>query len=394
LQFYFEYLICKRKGVNTVSSPEELIDVVFSQRMNLGMSKNLNSYFLNKGSIESALSNVFINSNELKKTSDQFDEDYKSIVDENCEITEFTPLVRVYRMDKNDTFAVAYVEQFLMYKVKLKSGVPIRSDIPKEYLVPTDSNGAWVSATCNYFTVVMRKLNDIWKIDKIIDADEDVDSKKIGPLFASSGVNGFEDPPQEKLPLPKDIDEELREYSIGHISNFENVLTPQISPSPNRTSAAQYADSHWNNYNTNKYATFPNDCANFVSQCLYEGGWYLDWYNNGITEEGYPNNRSQEWHIDIGTTNASLSWIQADTLEVYVRGNMDYMNRTAPPPFGGEAGSSVNHVDSYMKGRIGDLVTLDQNSNGSPDHVGIIVAFRSDGVPLVDAHNNDRYHVS
>ena len=71
---------------------------------------------------------------------------------------------------------------------------------------------------------------------------------------------------------------------------------------------------------------------------------------------------------------------------------MDYMNRTAPPPFGGEAGSSVSHVDSYMNGRIGDLVTLDQNSNGSPDHVGIIVAFRSDGVPLVDAHNNDRYH--
>ena len=118
----------------------------------------------------------------------------------------------------------------------------------------------------------------------------------------------------------------------------------------------------------------------------------MDWYNNGVTEAGYPNNRSQEWHIGIGTTNASLSWIQADTLEVYVRGNMDYMNRTAPPPFGGEAGSSVNHVDSYMKGRIGDLVTLDQNSNGSPDHVGIIVAFRSDGVPLVDAHNNDRYH--
>lgn len=221
------------KAVNIVSSPEGLIDFVFSQRKNLGMSQNLNSYFLNKGSVESALSNVFIYSNELKKTLDQFDEEYKSIVDENCEITECTPLVRVYRMDKNDTFAVAYVEQFLMYKVKLRSGVPIRSDIPKEYLVPTDSNGAWVSATCNYFTVVMRKLNGIWKIGQIIDVDKDVDSKKIGPLFAYSGVNGFKDPPQEKLPLPKDIDEELQEYSVGHISNFENALTLQRAHSPN-----------------------------------------------------------------------------------------------------------------------------------------------------------------
>ena len=380
------------KSANISWTPEGLINLVFTERVKLGSSSNLNEYILNRETAKKALSNFFLEPTELIKSLVQFDIDYKSMVDENCEAVKFTPLIRVYRIDKNDNIAVAYVEQFLMYRVKLKPEVPIRADIPKEYIVPTDINGAWVSAGENYYTVTMKKVKGIWKINKFIDADIEGLSEKAAFLFA--GVNNFQSPPQEKLPLPQEIIEELQRSSIGYDTGLNGAFTLQRPSYPTRSTAAQYADTYWSNYNTQKYATFPNDCANFASQCLYEGGWNMDWNNNGVTEQGYPNNRSQEWHINTGTTNSSLSWIQADTLETYIRGNWDYMNGVTKSPFGKEAGSTVNHVDSYTKAKLGDIVTLDRNSNNSPDHVGVVASIRPDGVPLVDAHTNDCYHAS
>jgi hypothetical protein len=48
-----------------------------------------------------------------------------------------------------------------------------------------------------------------------------------------------------------------------------------------------------------------------------------------------------------------------------------------------------------MDSAPGDVIALDQNNNGTADHVGIVAAFDYyTGTPLVDAHNNNRYHVS
>ncbi len=48
-----------------------------------------------------------------------------------------------------------------------------------------------------------------------------------------------------------------------------------------------------------------------------------------------------------------------------------------------------------MNAARGDVIALDQNGEGTADHVGIVAAFDYyTGTPLVDAHDNNRYHTS
>jgi hypothetical protein len=41
-----------------------------------------------------------------------------------------------------------------------------------------------------------------------------------------------------------------------------------------------------------------------------------------------------------------------------------------------------------------DIVYLDRNYNQIPDHVGIVAVIATDGTPLVDAHAENRWHMS
>ncbi len=121
--------------------------------------------------------------------------------------------------------------------------------------------------------------------------------------------------------------------------------------------AAAYAEKHWNNYNANysNYNSIGGDCANFVSQCLFEGGlemtdgWYWKSYSN-----------------------RSESWSYCPSMYTYFKGK------------GYEIIINPSASDIVEGNPI--LYAWDGETWG---HAAICVGKNSSGVPIVAAHNND-----
>ncbi|MCD6106724.1 MAG: amidase domain-containing protein [Caldisericaceae bacterium] len=386
--FMMVLFVGKSAAYSPNESPEQLVNELFWKRTYLASSKDMSEFRTREKGNENLLSNVFINPRLGKQSTTELRKWIYGAAEGfgKFNIVKLIPLIRIYRLDQKDDTAVAYVEQFFMYKVKPdKNAKRTTRNIPEDWLVPVDENGAWTAATVNYYTVIMKKDENIWKIEKLIDADIGGTeySLKIGLLFAGCGIKGFPNPPTEQLPLPEEINEELIKSSIG----YKHITEKSTVQSPYRREAADYADSYWNNYNPS-YATFQNDCANFVSQCFYEsGGWSMDWNNNGVPESTNPPYPSQEWHIAKGTLNSSYSWCRADNMDYYVENNIDYKT--------GQIISPCGWTETYDNAALADVITLDQNGEGTADHVGIVAAFEYyTGTPLVDAHNNNQYHTS
>lgn len=66
--------------------------------------------------------------------------------------------------------------------------------------------------------------------------------------------------------------------------------------------AVNYALTYAYNYNNSRYRSFFNDCANFVSQALVEGGWQNDWgpdYRSSRNWFYYPWYQSYTWQEQI-----------------------------------------------------------------------------------------------
>ena len=306
-------------------SPQRLVNELFRVRTYLTSSKNMSEFRVKNKRIENLLNGIFTNPALGKQSISEL----RMWVYGGAEgfgkfdIVKLTPLIRVYRLDQKGDTAVAYVEQFYMYKVKPdKNAKCTTRHIPKDWLVPVDKNGAWTAGTEDYYTVIMRKGENGWKVEKLINADIGGTeySAKIGLLFAGCGIKGFPNPPSKQIPLPEDINKELVKSSMGY--NDKHISNETTTQSPYRRSTADYADAHWNDNsspNSAGYLKFPNDCANFVSQCLYEGGrWVMDWNSNGVPESTNPPYPSQEWHIVKGTLNSSYSWCRADNMDYYI----------------------------------------------------------------------------
>lgn len=145
-----------------------------------------------------------------------------------------------------------------------------------------------------------------------------------------------------------------------HISvpdNRANVIVPGIDDEEvetratnyNRTAAKNYAHAYWNSPNTSAWCDYTNnggDCTNFVSQCLYAGGWTKQngsycsnsvWYHNGA---GYCWNTST-------VKNYSCSWTQANNMYSYLSNSSRVYQASYPL--------------SYYQ--IGDVVQLLSGSN-------------------------------
>ena len=117
--------------------------------------------------------------------------------------------------------------------------------------------------------------------------------------------------------------------------------------------AAAYADKYWKNYNRTYREYRGVDCANFVSQCLYAGGMP----------------RTSDWYP------GSVNWIN-------VMGHIRHFR---------EYGTFMTAVNSAVF--KGNPVYYDWNGNGTYDHVAICVGTNASGMPVVDAHTNNVYHV-
>ena len=125
--------------------------------------------------------------------------------------------------------------------------------------------------------------------------------------------------------------------------------------------AIDYADTYALDYNPD-YANFNSmggDCANFVAQCLFAGGLTMDesFYYNSF------NDRSASW---ISSTK-QLSYLTGKAVVLY---NPD-TSQIYP-------GNPIYYFDED-----GDVV-----------HTAICVGYDENDMPIVNAHNNDRYHVN
>jgi len=130
-------------------------------------------------------------------------------------------------------------------------------------------------------------------------------------------------------------------------------------------SSAAYAETWWNSRNTPMYFDYsPNDCANFVSQCLIAGGLSLSAGTNGAgaNVDGYgciPSCDNLHMNLTI------------------------YQNCTY-------SGHLINDYPSYFT--QGDVAMFGCNSNNPNDYWQHATINVISGTPALNAHTTDRYH--
>jgi hypothetical protein len=150
----------------------------------------------------------------------------------------------------------------------------------------------------------------------------------------------------------------------------------------NKRNAVIYARMYANNYNW-RYTSYPeNDCANFISQALKEGGWTYR-YN------GYDSMNS--WYYETsGFKRQCRSWVNAHYLFNFVRNQKR----------GDEIGQGVNsNRGRYNDLEPGDLVFADwykaggkAGEDGLIDHVYIVTGKDSRGI-LLSSHTTNRLDI-
>ena len=91
---------------------------------------------------------------------------------------------------------------------------------------------------------------------------------------------------------------------------FSNV---GYSTAYNPDAAVSYAYAHWNSYNSG-YAHYSSDCANFVSQCLHEGGIAMresgndQWFMKRVLLVFWSHSNSWTVAYDLGEYIKDNSW--------------------------------------------------------------------------------------
>lgn len=195
----------------------------------------------------------------------------------------------------------------------------------------------------------------------------------ISDIYDDSDMTGAgcAEQPEESLELQVEIG------ALEENNNPPALLTSSNYNSLNVEKVVQYADRYIKRYayGTN-YTSYYNidtygcgvdddgdlaDCANYVSQCLYAGGLPMT-----SAWKFYSKNSN-------GTPNCTAAWSGAISLEDYLETTCGYncVSATASNVFPG------NPVWA----------------NKTFGHVAICVGYNSSGIPIVNAHTADRYHV-
>jgi hypothetical protein len=185
--------------------------------------------------------------------------------------------------------------------------------------------------------------------------------------------NGF-------LYLEEEVEQRRAEFQRDVIISDEEVVPtysaieqqrPKIYPedqyervaySYNRLKAVQYAEKWWNSYNP-AYKKFKDDCTNFISQCLHQGGGPM---------RGQPN-RSRGWWM--AGNNWSYSWSVANALRLYLANSKE--------------GLRTREVSSPDQLLFGDIICYDFEGDGRFNHNTIITGKDAFGMPLVNAHTTN-----
>jgi hypothetical protein len=162
-------------------------------------------------------------------------------------------------------------------------------------------------------------------------------------------------------------DKSRAKLNLNQMDDIEEIFfrTPSSGGTYNRKMAKRYADLWWNRRNP-RYRAFDVDCTNFVSQCLFEGGFLME--ETGRRSDGW-------WYRFQGGAldQWSYSWAVAHSLRWYF----------SLRPL------RVKEVPHAANLSIGDVICYDWNGDGHWQHNTIVTGKDGNGMPLVNAHSTD-----
>ena len=163
-------------------------------------------------------------------------------------------------------------------------------------------------------------------------------------------------------------DEVFAEDLYSDAAEAELQMAGNYSPDK----AVAYADKYWENYNPayHNYNPDGGDCANFTSQCLYAGGLQMD----------------SKWKASGTPLRGSVAWINATGLK-------NYLSENVGKSFDSHLNFSGSLTEVQKRVAKGDAVFYWNAKRNRYGHAAICVGTDSKGVPIVNAHNNNRYHV-
>lgn len=226
----------------------------------------------------------------------------------------------------------------------------------------TDSERAARKAEAQQLTEFLR-----WHAQGLASTDE----KVAGELTAeASGLEG------RKLTGDTQAMDFTRKRIDGDLE-----LPPGISEA--RRKAVAYADK-WSNGNNPDYETYPEDCTNFVSQALREGGFedkgdgWDDWHHGDRDDWYYKKDSHNPWNKVSETWNnaaASHDYFTQHSGLGEIKGVVDTPSRAGLDPL---APSKAGLVP-------GDLIYF-KDTNGTINHVGMYVG-QVNGVDVIDQHS-------
>jgi hypothetical protein len=156
-------------------------------------------------------------------------------------------------------------------------------------------------------------------------------------------------------------------------------------------SAAGYANTWWNSDNSN-YASFSDDCTNYVSQSLHDpSGGRFSYVGGSSTTDDY------QWWMHYNSFLDNFTWSHSFTVaqDLY-----NFMMWHYP---GGWCEGTAHTIQEqsaiYTPNSVvtGDLLFYDWQSEGHIDHAGIQVGIGTEPNSgwygnFQDQHTTDRYH--
>ena len=180
-----------------------------------------------------------------------------------------------------------------------------------------------------------------WKIASVEDTDQNFDWMQEEVEYSLQAENESADALRV---ISENGEQEMMAATAARTYNY------------NVANAIAYADKYCINYNSsyNSYKGRGGDCANFVSQCLYNGGFLQDstWYKH------------------------SVAWINV-------------MKQIA----------HFKQYGSFMSANNGNLLAgnpiyFDWNGDSTYDHATICVGRNNSGTAILDSHTKDLYHAA
>jgi hypothetical protein len=132
----------------------------------------------------------------------------------------------------------------------------------------------------------------------------------------------------------------------------------------NRERAVAYANTYWNSHNPAFRFFRTDDCTNFISQCLYAGGFPMVGGRDRAKGWWYRQGRPDNW---------SYSWAVANSFYWFLR-------------------SRAQQVSRVEDLQLGDVICYDFEGDGRWNHSTIVTYKDENGQAYVNAHtNNSQY---